>query len=57
MALSSVDLPQPEWPMSETNSPGWTSRLTSRSTDWGPLLWAKVFHTVDGQRHVISSGS
>ena len=45
MALSSVDLPQPEWPMSDTNSPGWTSRSTSRSTAWGPLLWANVFQT------------
>ena len=29
--LSTVDLPQPEGPMSERNSPGRTSRLTSRS--------------------------
>ena len=26
MIRSSVDLPQPEGPISETNSPGWTSR-------------------------------
>ena len=30
--LSSVDLPQPEWPMIETNSPLRTVSDTSRST-------------------------
>ena len=30
--LSKVDLPQPEWPMIETYSPGSILRFTSRST-------------------------
>ncbi len=30
--LSKVDLPQPEWPISETNSPCSMRRFTSRST-------------------------
>ncbi len=32
MMFRSVDLPQPEWPMIETYSPGWIVRLMSRST-------------------------
>jgi hypothetical protein len=32
MMLSSVDLPDPDWPTSATSSPGSMSRLTPRST-------------------------
>ena len=35
--VSTVDLPQPEWPISETNSPLSISRLKSSTTVSGPL--------------------
>src|SRR5687768_2515365 len=41
--LSSVDLPQPEWPISVTNSPCDTSRLISRSA-WKRPFW--VWNTI-----------
>ena len=35
--VSTVDLPQPEWPMTETNSPRFMVRLKSFTTVSGPL--------------------
>ena len=36
MIRSSVDLPQPDGPISETNSPGWTSRSMPSSASTSP---------------------
>jgi hypothetical protein len=38
--LSKVDLPQPEWPISDTNSPWAMARLTSRSTSLD--IWPRL---------------
>ena len=46
MARRSVDLPQPDGPMSETNSPGAMSRSTPSSARVGtPSAPAQVFAT------------
>src|SRR6185369_9095860 len=45
MRLSKVDLPQPECPISATNSPLATVRLISRSATNGPLAVLKVCST------------
>ena len=33
---SRVDLPQPEWPIRQTNSPSATDKSTPSSTVWAP---------------------
>ena len=43
--LSSVDLPQPEWPISAMNSPFCTDRSMSRKATNGPRLVANVMPT------------
>ena len=41
--LSSVDLPQPEWPIIETYSPFSMARFTSRSTSVvAPARWKEM---------------
>ena len=45
MMRRSVDLPQPLGPMTLTNSPAVTERLTSRSATTGLPLWKKCFWT------------
>src|SRR5262249_62413733 len=40
---SSVDLPAPEGPITDTKSPGFTSRLMRRSTWKRPAPWSNVF--------------
>src|SRR5712691_269504 len=44
--LSSVDLPQPECPISETNSPERMSRLISSSAQNGPFLVSNTMRTL-----------
>src|SRR6266446_8125716 len=44
--LSSVDLPQPECPISETNSPARMSRLISSSAQNGPFFVSNTLHTL-----------
>src|SRR5882762_1783874 len=44
--LSNVDLPQPECPISETNSPAWMSRLISSSAQNGPFLVSNTMRTL-----------
>src|SRR5437773_204881 len=39
----SVDLPAPEGPMTEMNSPGWTSTVIRRSTNMRPAGVSKTF--------------
>src|SRR5712692_2533516 len=46
MMLSSVDLPQPECPISETNSPERMSRLISSSAQNGPFLVWNTLRTL-----------
>jgi hypothetical protein len=48
--FSTVDLPQPEWPISEMYSPRLMSRLMSLSTGLPPLGPAKVMSTRDRLR-------
>src|SRR4051812_22641800 len=38
MQRSAVDLPEPDWPITATTSPRFTSKLTSRSTCSAPKL-------------------
>ena len=48
--LSTVDLPQPEWPMSEMNSPRFTARLMPLSTGLVPPGPVKVMSTWESWR-------
>ena len=51
--VQQVDLPHPEGPMMETNSPGKTSTLTPRSAGTSTLPWRYIFHRFS----VLSIGS
>ena len=60
MIRSSVDLPQPDGPISETNSPGWTSRSMPSSASTSPR--SKRFErflteTAAASRHATFSGA
>jgi hypothetical protein len=48
--FSTVDLPQPEWPISEMYSPRCTSRSMPLSTGLPPLGPGKVMSTWDRER-------
>src|SRR5512145_3170564 len=50
--LSTVDLPQPEWPISETNSPLAIFRLTPRRAQNRPLSVGKLMPTPVSSRWV-----
>ena len=60
MIRSSVDLPQPEGPISETNSPGWTSRSIRSSASTSPRskrFESPVTETAAASRHATFSGA
>jgi hypothetical protein len=48
---SSVDLPDPDGPMTATISPSWTSRSTACSTSWSP----KAFVSPRARRMVVDA--
>src|ERR1051326_2119659 len=57
MILNSVDLPQPDGPMIETNSPGATENDTSSTAVIEPSRVAKRFETRSTSRRRVALGS
>ena len=53
---STVDLPQPEWPIIDTNSPFLILRLNSSTTVRGPLAVGYTLLTLKNSRYLDSPG-